>query len=86
MTERLGASGKLNSFALQAGSQPLPIYDVGWFDLGINGRSCRTYFKSAALSLFDVILGESWLKEHRGVLDYADNRLWQKDPGSICGR
>jgi hypothetical protein len=33
-----------------------------------------------ALSLFDVILGESWLKEHRWVLDYADNRLWQKDP------
>jgi len=53
---------------------------VGWCDLGINGRSCRTYLKSATLSLFDVILGESWLKEHRGVLDYADNRLWQKDP------
>jgi len=70
VAERLGASGKLNSFALQAGGQPLPI----------NGRSCRTYFKSAALSPFDVILGESWLKEHRGVLDYADNRLWQKDP------
>jgi hypothetical protein len=28
---------------------------------------------------FDAILGESWLREHRGVLDYADNRLWQKD-------
>jgi hypothetical protein len=60
-------------------SQPLPIYDVGWCDLGINGKSCRTRFKSAALSPFDVILGESWLREHRVVLDYADNRLWQKD-------
>ena len=27
---------------------------------------------------FDIILGEFWLREHRGVLDYADNRLWQK--------
>ena len=50
----------------------MPIYDVGWCDLGINGRPCRTSFKSAALSPFDIILGESWLKEHRGVLDYAD--------------
>jgi len=31
------------------------------------------------LEPFDVILGESWLREHRGVLDYADNCLWQKD-------
>ena len=45
VAERLGASGKLNSFALQAGGQPLPIYDVGWCELGINWRSCRTYFK-----------------------------------------
>ena len=79
VAERLGTTGKLSSFALQAGGQPLPIYDVGWCDLGINGRPCRTSFKSAALSPFDIILGESWLKEHRGVLDYADNRLWQKD-------
>ena len=81
VAERLGTTGKLRPFALQAGGQPLPIYDVGWCDLGINGRSCRTYFKSAALSPFDIILGESWLKEHRGVLDYTDNRLWQKDLG-----
>jgi len=79
VAQRLGATGKLSSFALQAGGQPLPIYNVGWCDLGINGRSCRTQFKSTALSPFDLILGESWLREHRGVLDYADNRLWQKD-------
>jgi hypothetical protein len=79
VAQRLGATGKLSSFALQAGGQPLPIYNVGWCYLGINGRSCRTQFKSAALSPFDIILGESWLREHRGVLDYADNRLWQKD-------
>ncbi len=79
VAERLGTTGKLSSFAIQAGGQPLPIYDVGWCDLGINGLPCRTYFKSAVLSPFDIILGESWLKEHRGVLDYVDNRLWQKD-------
>jgi hypothetical protein len=64
---------------MQAGGQPLPIYNVGWCDLGINGQSCRTQFKSAVLSPFDIILGESWLREHRGVLDYVDNWLWQKD-------
>ena len=64
---------------MQAGGQPLPIYNVGWCDLGINGRSCRTQFKSAALLPFDIIVGESWLREHRGVLDYANNWLWQKD-------
>jgi hypothetical protein len=79
VARRLGAAGKLCSFALQAGGQPLPIYDVGWCDLGINGKPCRTQFKSAALSPFDVILGESWLRAHRSVLDYADNRLWQED-------
>jgi hypothetical protein len=31
-------------------------------------------------SKFDF-LGKSWLREHRGVLDYADNRLWQKVVG-----
>ena len=79
VAQRLGTTGKLSSFALQAGGQPMPIYDVGLCDLGINGRSCWTYFNSETLSQFDIILGESWLKEHRGVLDYADNRLWQKD-------
>lgn len=79
VAQRLGAKGNLSAFALQAGGQPLPIYDVGWCDLGINGKPYKTQFKSAALSPFDIILGESWLKEHRGVLDYADNRLWQKD-------
>jgi hypothetical protein len=85
VAERLGASGKLTSFALQAGGLPLPIYDVGWCDLGINGRSCRTYFKSAALSPFDVILGESWLKEHRGVLDVPDflSRPWDAEAPDV---
>jgi hypothetical protein len=79
VAQSLGIRGNLSSFALQAGGQPLPIYDGGWCELGINGRPWRTQFKSSALSPFDIILGESWLKEHRGVLDYADNRLWQKD-------
>ena len=85
VAERLGASGKLNSFALQAGGQPLPIYDVGWCDLGINGRSCRTYFKSAALSPFDIILGESWLKEHRGVWTIRTIASGRRTSGAICG-
>jgi len=59
--------------------RPFPIYNVGWCDLGINGNPCKTRFKSASLAPFDVILGESSLREHRDVLDYADNRLWQKD-------
>ena len=79
IAQSMGAKGRLSSFALQAGGQQLPIYDVGWCDLGINGKSCKTKFQSAALSPFDVILGGPWLREHRGVLDYADNRLWQKD-------
>ena len=79
LAQRLGTQGTFNSYAVQAGGQPLPIYDVGWCDLGINGQPCRTKFKSAALEPFDIILGESWLREHRGVLDYADNCLWQKD-------
>jgi hypothetical protein len=76
---RLGVEGTLSSMSLQADGQPLLIYDVGWCELGINGRPCRTQFKSAALSPFDVILSESWLRENHGVLDYADNSLWQKD-------
>jgi hypothetical protein len=52
VAQRLGAAGALSSLALQAGGQLLPIYDVGWCDLGINGKPCRTQFKSAALSPF----------------------------------
>ena len=78
MAQRLGLQGTFSSYAVQAGGQPLPIYDVGWCELGINGKPCKTRFKSAALSPFDVILGESWLRQHGGVLDYADNTLWQK--------
>jgi hypothetical protein len=79
IAQSLGAKGSLSSYTMQAGGQPLPIYDVGWCDLGINGKSCRTRFKSASLSPFDIILGVSWLRDHRGVLDHADNHLWQKD-------
>ena len=59
LAQRLGIQGTFNSYAVQAGGQPLPIYDVGWCDLGINGQPCRTKFKSAALEPFDIILGES---------------------------
>lgn len=71
--------GTLSSVSLQTDGQPLLIYVVGWCELGINGRPCHTQFKSAALSPFDVILSESWLRENHGVLDYDDNSLWQKD-------
>ena len=79
VARRLGAEGKLVSYATQAGGQPLPIYDVGWCDLTVNGRPHPTRFRSAPIAPYDVILGETWLREHRGVLDYADNMLWQKD-------
>ena len=79
LARSLGADSQLVSYATQAGGQPIPIYDVGWCDLGINGRPHPTRFRAAPISPYDVILGEGWLKEHRGVLDYADNALLQKD-------
>ena len=30
LAQRLGAQGTFSSYAVQAGGQPLPIYDVGW--------------------------------------------------------
>ena len=30
LAQRLGIQGTFNSYAVQAGGQPLPIYDVGW--------------------------------------------------------
>ena len=56
LAQRLGAHGTFKSYAVQAGGQPLPVYDVGWCDLGINGRPCKTRFQSAVLEPFNVIL------------------------------
>ena len=54
IAQSLGAKGSLSSYVMQAGCQPLPIYNVGWCDLGINGKSCRTRFKSASVSPFGI--------------------------------
>ena len=32
LAQRLGIQGTFSSYAVQAGGQPLPIYDVGWCD------------------------------------------------------
>ena len=79
VAQSLGGKGSLVSFATQAGGQPLPIYDVGWCQLGVNGRAAPTCFKTAPIAPYDVILGEDWMHENRIVLDYADSVMLQKD-------
>ena len=75
----LGASGGLVSFATQANGATLPIYDVGWCHLGLNGGLQPTRFHTAAIAPYDVILGEQWLRDNRVVMDYADSALLHKD-------
>ena len=78
LARAMGACPRLESQATQAGGGALPIYDVGRMDMMLNGTPVPTAFGAAAIHPYDVILGESWLSEHRVVLDYADHRLWTK--------
>ena len=78
VAQYMGGKGSLVSFATQAGGQPLPIYDVGWCQLGVNGASTPTCFQTAPIAPYDVILGEDWMHENRIVLDYADSLMLQK--------
>ena len=77
--QRLNLRGSLVSKAAQANGDPLPIFSVGPVDLAVNGHPSRETFYSAPIAPYDVILGESWLSKHRGVLDYAHHRLWSFD-------
>ena len=79
VAKTLGAHGNLVSFATQANGQALPIYDVGWCHLGLNGGLQPTRFHTAAIAPYDVILGEQWLRDNRVVMDYADSSLLCKD-------
>ena len=77
--QRLNLQGSLVSKAAQANSDPLPIFSVGPVDLAFNWQPSRETFYSAPIAPYDIILGESWLSKHRGVLDYAHHRLWSFD-------
>jgi len=77
LADRMGLRGTLAGGATQANGEYLPLYDVGKLHLGLNGKPVSESFLSAPLSHYDVILGESWLKEHAGIMDYAHGQLWQ---------
>lgn len=78
LAQRLQLSGPLVASAAQANGDPLPIYKVGPVDLSVNGRPSSETFFSAPIHPYDVILGESWLVKHRGVLDYSRNELFSR--------
>ena len=66
--------------ATQANGDVLPLSDVGSLELSINGLPITEQFLSAPLSHYDITLGESWLRHHRGIMDYAHDQLWQLLP------
>ena len=49
-------------------------------ELCINGLPITEKFLSAPLLHYDIILGESWLRHHEGIMDYAHDQLWQLLP------
>jgi hypothetical protein len=80
MAAQLGLEGQVVSAATQANGEILPLSDVGCLQLSINGLPVTESFLSAPLSHYDIILGESWLRHHRGIMDYAHDQLWQLLP------
>jgi len=80
MATQLGLEGQVVSAATQANGDVLPLSDVGSLELCINGLPITEQFLSAPLSHYDIILGESWLRHHRGIMDYAHDQLWQLLP------
>jgi len=79
----MGLRGPLAGGATQANGDYLPLYDVGQLEMGLNGRTVTENFLSAPLSHDDIILGESWLQENFGIMDYAHGQLWQWTPTGI---
>ena len=77
LANRMGLTGYRMGGATQADGKVLPLYDVGNLELAVNGQPVQQKNLSAPLSHYDVILGESWLQEHKGIMDYAHNELWQ---------
>ena len=53
--------------------------------MAVNGVVCPETFYIAPIAPFDIIVGESWLYRHRGILDYASDALCTSDPaGGLC--
>jgi len=75
LTDRMGMTGVRAGEATQADGACLPLVDIGRLDLTVNGQPISHNFLLAPLSHYDIILGESWLRQHRGVSDYAHNDL-----------
>jgi len=73
----MGMTGGRAGGATLADSARLPLLDIGCLDLAVNSEPISHNFLSAPLSHYDIILGESWLRQHHRVLDYAHNNLWQ---------
>jgi len=80
MANQLGLEGQLVNAATQANGDILPLSDVGSLELCINGLPITEKFLSAQWSHYDIILGESWLRHDRGIMDYAHDQLWQLLP------
>ena len=64
--------------AAQAEGAALPIYNVGPLQLAVDGRPTTEMFCAAPIMPYDVILGESWLLRHGGILDYERCQLGRR--------
>ena len=80
MDNQLGLEGHVVSTATQANGDVLPLLDLGSLELCINSLPITEQFLSAPLSHYDIILGESRLRHHRGIMDCAHDQLWQLLP------
>ena len=70
--------GSRKAGAAQAGGAALPIYNVGPLQLAVDGRPTTENFCAAPITPYDVILGESWLCRHGGILDYERCQLGRR--------
>jgi len=77
LADRMGMTGVRAGGTTQADGACLQLFNICRVDLAVNGEPISHNFLSAPLSHYDIILCESWLRQHRGVLDYAHNDLWQ---------
>ena len=84
--ERLGIRPRgVAGWAGQADGSTIPIWSAGRVDMAVNGVVCPETFYIAPIAPYDIIVGESWLYRHRGILDYASDALCTADPaGGLC--
>ena len=76
LEDHMGMTGVRAGGATQADGACLPLFDIGCLDLAVNGERISHNFLSAPLSHCDIILGESWLRQHHRVLHYVHNDLF----------